>query len=420
LKFLYSLQSFGIKLGLRNIEILLKFAGNPETKFPSVHIAGTNGKGSTSAMIASVLTASGYRVGLYTSPHLVSFNERIRVNGRMISDDDLSKYTNYFKSQITKTKATFFEATTAIAFQYFADQQVDIAIIETGLGGRYDATNVVHPLLSIITTINYDHTEHLGNTLKSIAFEKGGIIKQNTPCITGVTQQEPLSVLKDITREKSAPLIQSQKASSISAFEYDISGLTLSIKTKNFVYQNLKISLAGEHQSLNARTALVAIEQLQQRCGFSKISEATVRAGLGDVQSYSGFHGRLEIVQTDPLLIVDVGHNPDGIQTTITSLRKTLVNKPVVVFGVMKDKDYRLMISYLCKFARVVIAVKPNTERALASTVIVKEFHSHQFPALDGVSVSNGIELAKNIVRKDEAIIVLGSFYVAAEVMERM
>ncbi len=367
-----------------------------------------------------MLTASGYRTGLYTSPHLVKFNERIRINGEMISDAHLTEYTKFFKSKIIETKSTFFEATTAIAFQYFADQHVDIAIIETGLGGRYDATNVLSPLLSIITTIDYDHIEHLGNTLTKIAFEKGGIIKENTPCITGVTQQEPLLVLRRIAKQKNSLFIQSQKVTEVSVINNCISGLKLSFRTKEAVYDNLDISLGGNHQSKNANVALLAAEYLGRHCGFGLLTERTMSYGLQHIQELAGFHGRLEIIQNEPLMIVDVGHNPDGIKTTVASLRNVLVNKPVVVFGVMKDKEYHLMISYLCKFARMVIAVQPDTERALESKVIVEEFHSHQFSVLNGKTVANGIELAKKYVRTDEAIVILGSFYVVGEAMENL
>jgi dihydrofolate synthase/folylpolyglutamate synthase len=196
LNFLFGLQKFGMKFGLENIKHLLDFLENPETNYPTVHIAGTNGKGSTAAMIASILTASGYKTGLYTSPHLIDFTERIRIDGKPISSKEVVIYGKKLKSQIQKSKATFFEATTAIAFQYFSDKNVDVALIETGLGGRLDATNVIKPELSIITTIGMDHSEQLGNTIQSIASEKAGIIKSRTPCITSVKNASALKIIK--------------------------------------------------------------------------------------------------------------------------------------------------------------------------------------------------------------------------------
>ena len=369
-------------------------------------------------MLAAICSSAGYRTGLYTSPHLVKFNERILVNGQPISDKSLAAYTRLFKKKIVETKATFFEATTAIAFQYFADQKVDIAIIETGLGGRYDATNVLTPLLSIITTIGFDHTEQLGNTLAKIAYEKGGIIKNNIPCVTGVTQIEARDVLKKIAKEKNAPLLQASKLVRSEIIDNQVTGLRVNLKTREHNYKNITVSLSGEHQAKNLQLAILAAEYLMNHSDFKKIDNSAIQQGLKNIQSLSGFHGRLEVLQEHPLLILDVAHNPDGISAAIKSLHKILVNKPVIVFGVMKDKEYRTMISSLSKFARIVITVEPKTVRALSSKHIVEHFHALGFPAIDGKSVTNGTRLAHEYVRSDEAIVVLGSHYVAGEVME--
>ncbi len=416
--FLYSLQSFGMKLGLRNIKLLLKSLGNPEQEFPCVHIAGTNGKGSTSAMLAAILTASGYRTGLYTSPHLVSFSERIRINGKKISDRLIAEYTSILKPTILETKATFFEATTAIAFKYFADEKVDIAIIETGLGGRFDATNVLTPLLSIITNIGLDHTEHLGKTLASIAFEKGGIIKPNVPCIFESDKLEARKVIRKIAREQGSPLMETRKVGAVMTENISLRGLTVNLWTEENYYPKLFTSLTGEHQALNLRLSIMAVERLKQDSGFGKISNKTIRQGLRNVQSLAGFHARLEVIKKKPLIIADVAHNPDGIKSAISSLQKMLVNRPVVVFGVMKDKDYRAMIESLTKFARHAIPVQPKTERALSSKLLTEEFHAKQFPTLNGGSVADGLSLAMNQVRSDEAIVILGSHYVVGEAFD--
>ncbi|TAK61996.1 MAG: bifunctional folylpolyglutamate synthase/dihydrofolate synthase [Bacteroidetes bacterium] len=417
ISFLYSLQKFGIKLGLRNMEELLEYSGNPQSKFPSIHIAGTNGKGSTAAMIAAILTASGYRTGLYTSPHLVRFNERIRVNGVAIPERMLAKYTRYFMPVIKKTRATFFEATTAIAFQYFADQNVDIAVIETGLGGRHDATNVLTPLLSIITSIGFDHTEQLGKSLSSIAYEKGGIIKREIPCLTGVTLKEPLSAIQTIAREKSSLLLRANKISAGQIKRDDLSGLEIDLKTDKCFYRNLRVSLAGNHQARNAMLAILAVEHLAESHGFNNITIRSVRMGLKKVQFYTGFRGRLHVIKNHPLTIVDVAHNSDGITTALSSLQRLILNKPVVVFGVMADKEYTPMITAIGKLARVVIAVQPNIARALESKNIIEIAQSLGVSSYDGKTVAEGIKLASKLVHSDEAIVIIGSHFVAGEVI---
>jgi dihydrofolate synthase/folylpolyglutamate synthase len=207
INYLYSLQRFGIKLGLHNIERLLKLLQNPEEKFTSIHIAGTNGKGSTSSFIASILSSSGYKVGLYTSPHLVDFTERIRINGAPISRERVVEYVEILRDEINLLRATFFEVTTAIAFKYFADEKVDFAVVEVGLGGRLDSTNVIKPAVSVITTVSFDHMDVLGEAIEQIAFEKAGIIKEGVPSVTGCEDEKALDVIKKVANEKKSELV---------------------------------------------------------------------------------------------------------------------------------------------------------------------------------------------------------------------
>ncbi|MBI3194927.1 MAG: bifunctional folylpolyglutamate synthase/dihydrofolate synthase [Ignavibacteriae bacterium] len=418
IEFLYSLQQFGIKLGLRNIQLLLEFLGNPERKFPCIHIAGTNGKGSTSAMLAAILTASGYRTGLYTSPHLVEFNERIRIDGEKITDKRIADYCTLLKPKIVETKATFFETTTAIAFKYFADEKVDIAIIETGLGGRFDATNVVTPLLSIITNIGLDHTEHLGKTLAEIAFEKAGIIKKHIPCILESYKPEARKVIRTVARKNHSNLIETRKVGAVTLEDNSLSGLKVNLWTDRHFYHSLFSSLPGEHQQLNLRLAVFGVEYLKQECGFNKITLKSIKHGLKNVQSTAGLHARLEIISKHPLIVADVAHNPEGINAAISSLKQILVHRSLVVFGVMKDKDYRAMVESLTMFARLVVAVQPKTERALSSKQLTEEFHAKQFPTYNGGTVVNGLLLAQSLVRSDEAIVIFGSHYVVGEAIE--
>ncbi len=416
LGYLYALQYRGIKAGLKNITALLDGLGHPERRFPTVHIAGTNGKGSTAAMIASVLTAAGYRTGLYTSPHLVRFNERIRINGRPISDEEIVSYAISLKKAIERTGSTFFEATTAIAFRYFADRDVDIAVVETGLGGRWDATNVVTPLVSIITTIDFDHMEYLGSTLTQIAAEKGGIIKSGIPCFTAVDAARATTTLARIARARKAALHRVDRESSIAVSERFLDGSTVTLQTPQGRYANVFLSLAGDHQTRNMQLAVRALEYLDAHCSFR--TRTRVGQGLARIRRYTGFRGRLELLSSRPMIIVDAAHNAAGIKTAAFALQSLTVGKGVVVFGVMRDKEVGRMITRLKPIARLVLAVAPRVERALSSLQIVNELHRHAVPALDAESVAEGIRLALGERRENEPVVIIGSHYVLGEAIE--
>lgn len=411
--YLYDLQLFGIKAGLNNISRLLDFAGHPERSYPVLHIAGTNGKGSTAAMLASILTASGYRTGLYTSPHLVRFNERIRIDGREICDNDVVNYTMLFKPTIDRLKATFFEATTAMAFQYFADKKIDIAVIETGMGGRWDATNVVSPLLSIITTISHDHAEYLGTTLSRIAFEKGGIIKTGVPCLTSVEDSKAVAVLRRIAQSKDAPFVNVAAESEFAIKESTFDRLTIDVRSHSGRYCDLEVGLTGTHQAWNAQLALAAVDRLNT--AFHRLPDKGVREGLCAIRRNTGLRGRLEILSSDPLVIADVGHNPGAVEKIANTMKSFFRAKLITVFGVMKDKDFLSMIPFLADMSRLVIAVTPLTDRAAKSGMLVEELHRRSVPALDGGSVPMGIQLALAERRKNEVILVAGSHYVVGE-----
>lgn len=418
LKFLYGLQSFGIKAGLWNTQQLLSHFGNPERQFPSIHLAGTNGKGSTAAMIAAMAGAGGFRVGLYTSPHLVSFNERIRVDGRQIDDDLLAEYVRSIRGIATRLKATFFEVTTAIAFRYFADSQVQLAVVEVGLGGRLDATNVIHPLVSVITSIGLDHTEHLGDTLEKIAFEKGGIIKPGVPCVTGVSSPAPLAVLRRLARERRSELILRDDAGRAEVCSEVIGGMSVKIRIGNDPERSLFISLAGRHQVSNAATALVTLETLRRVSPEFMISWRQIADGLSNIRKLTGFRGRLDVLESNPLMISDVAHNPDGVRTLMNSLRKLIGRKFVTIFGVMRDKDYREMIDYLRPLSRLFIIVKPSTQRAVSGLELVREFQRRRLRSLSAGTVKEGIRLARLERRPTEPVLLTGSHYLVGEAMK--
>jgi dihydrofolate synthase/folylpolyglutamate synthase len=417
LQYLYGLQLFGMKAGLRNISELLDATGHPERAYPTIHIAGTNGKGSVSSLIAAVLTAAGYKTGLYTSPHLVHFTERIRVNGAVIPREAIIDYMRTLKPVIQKTKATFFEATTAIAFNYFRDAGVDIAVIETGLGGRLDATNVVRPLVSIITNIGLDHTEHLGTTLRAIAKEKGGIIKSGVPVLTGVRDAVILKELRRLARSKKSVLLEAQRLVRCEIRNRSLEGITLSLETDRWELRDLKVSLAGDHQAVNIQVAVAALQLLpspyQRQLGCEKF-----RLGFSSVRKLTGLRGRLEVLQSQPPVILDVAHNPQGIAASTDSLRRILPGKWLIVFGVMKDKDYRGMLQVLCKHSRMIIGVRPDTPRALRSHEIIKFLHANRSKGTDGHSVENGMRIALNERRIGEPLVITGSHYVAGEVLK--
>jgi len=276
LKYLYDLQFFGIKLGLENIGKLLSYLGNPQNRWPAIHIAGTNGKGSTAAFAYSILKEAGYRVGLYTSPHLVDFSERIRVNDWLIPREVLVEYTQSLKSQIEKIKPTFFEATTAIAFRYFADQKVDVAVVETGLGGRLDATNLVNSILTLITPIGMDHQQYLGKDIIQIAREKAGIIKPGVPCFTNNRETNILQVFRLQCKKLNAPFYPLNPEESIEILSQSIYGSMFHLKLPDARLLNLKISLSGPFQVANAALAVAALSKTKN----FKITEQNLRNGI--------------------------------------------------------------------------------------------------------------------------------------------
>jgi len=409
-----------MKMGLENIWKLTESLGNPQLRFPSVHIAGTNGKGSTSSMIASMLRAAGYRTGLYTSPHLVHFTERIRVDGKPISERKVVRSVEELKPVVDRLEATFFEATTAVAFDHFADERIDIGVIETGLGGRLDATNILSPQLSVITTIGFDHTEHLGHTLPAIAGEKGGIIKPFTPCVSGVSQVQADRRLRQIAKENRSPFIRTASVSGVAIREYSTKGTIFDFTSRSHRYRNLHLSLPGAHQVENARIALIAVNELADRCGFDRISEPAIRDGLAHVQEYSGLRGRLDFVDRRRRIVMDVAHNPDGIGALTKALHSLVDGRFLVVFGVMSDKDFPVMLKKLNPVTRRLIAVSPSTGRALSCQKLVEEARRQGISSLIGGSVAEAMGVARKDLRRGETMLVTGSHYVVGDALKCM
>ncbi|MBI4418379.1 MAG: bifunctional folylpolyglutamate synthase/dihydrofolate synthase [Ignavibacteriales bacterium] len=415
--YLYSLQTRGMKFGLRGIRILLKHLGNPETQFPSIHVAGSNGKGSTAALLAASLTAAGYRTGLYTSPHLVSFHERIRIDGKPILERQIPEYVRLLRPIIEELRTTFFEAVTALAFRYFADEKVDIAVVETGLGGRLDATNVLNPVVSVLTTVSLEHTQILGNSLAAIAYEKAGIIKRGIPCVSGVTAHPAREVIHRTCHSRRSRLIETAGGRA-EVGRSDLTGSTASFVLGKKGLRDVKIGLAGAFQVSNAFVALATLWELGHR-GFN-VTEADIRRGFARVTALTGFRGRLTVARRRPLTIVDVAHNPAAVRQLVQAIHDARLENLTIVFGVMGDKAFRSMIGILADIAGRAIAVQPLTERARSAETIAAAFRARKVPVAVGPTVREGMMIAGRAAGKRGIVLVTGSHFVVGEALAFM
>lgn len=419
---LFSLHRFGIQPGLERIRYILDNIDNPQRKYYTIHIAGTNGKGSVASLLASILQESGYKVGLYTSPHIFSFNERIKLNGLEINDTELEPLVAKLLDIGGKVNATFFEITTAIAFEYFAQKGVDIAVIETGLGGRFDATNVISPLFSVITKIDLDHTEHLGNTLESIAFEKAGIAKQNRPLIVGKNPKEIYYTLVKLLHSKTDILLAEFLAKPSQTEYIDSRGgklMQFNIVSPRRNYLQLTTPLLGSYQVDNVSTALTAIETIAIPLG---IEDEDIYKGIRNVRQNTGFHGRLEIIRYEPPIIVDVAHNPNAVATTFSELSHIFPSlKWNIIFAAMKDKDIQGMLSPLIPPAKRIILPNLSFERAENNQKIQDMLEASSRLSPNGIDVPE-VHLCETSAKAlnfalqwNEPLLVIGSFYLLGE-----
>jgi dihydrofolate synthase/folylpolyglutamate synthase len=413
--YLYGLQQRGMKFGLRGIKGLLKVLGNPHRRFYSIHIAGTNGKGSTAALIAAALTSAGYRTGLYTSPHLIEFSERIRIDGKPITRAAVVEFTNKLRRPIEHQQATFFEATTAMAFGYFAQQKVDVAVIETGLGGRLDSTNVLRPVVSVITSIGFDHQEILGDTIQQIAREKAGIIKRGVPCISGVRSAAARKMIRRACLSSRSKLVEQVRLRPRVRKE-SLLGMSLDVKIGKKKYENLFVSLAGSFQVSNILTALLTLEALDQSGKFI-VPEEAIRTGFANVQALTGLFGRLSIAHHQPTVIVDVAHNPDAVGKLVQSLKALHLSGLLVVFGVMNDKDHSEMARLLAPLVKEAVAVSAKTPRSRSASDMTSVFRRLNVPVTAASSVREGVRLALKRVGRNGTILVTGSHYVVGEAL---
>lgn len=400
------------KKDLTNTLALCNALGNPQTKFKSVHVAGTNGKGSTSHMIASVLQSSGYSTGLYTSPHLKNFTERIKVNGIEVSEKFVIDFVNKIKPEIERIKPSFFEITVAMAFDYFSHCKVDIAVIEVGLGGRLDSTNVITPMVSVITNIGFDHKELLGDTLEKIAFEKAGIIKTGVPVIISQHQSEVENVFKAKAHEVHAEIY-------FASDEYDVKILSdggVEVKRDNHPYiSDLHLPLKGIYQTKNLSGVLCACNFLAAN-GFT-ISKENLVKGLEQTVTQTGLKGRWQQLNTNPLIICDTGHNVDGIRYVVEQIKQQSFDTLHIVLGMVKDKDQMEVLKLLPTTALYYFcqAKIPRALDAMALAQMAKEC------GLQGVviaDVNEALQAAKRAAKPNDLIFIGGSTFVVAEINE--
>ncbi|MDB4534609.1 bifunctional folylpolyglutamate synthase/dihydrofolate synthase [Vicingaceae bacterium] len=380
------------KVDLSNTHRLMQFLDNPEKKFKSVHVAGTNGKGSTSHMLASVLQEAGYKVGLYTSPHLKDFRERVRINGEMISENEVISFVEKYKTQFESINLSFFEWTVGLAFDYFVNQEVDIAIVETGLGGRLDSTNVVLPEVGVITNIGIDHTQFLGDTLEKIAVEKAGIIKHNIPIVIGESQKETKNLFIEKANDFNAPITFAD-ANYSELFETDLKGI---------------------YQLKNVKTSITAIKVLKDK-GW-KISDDNIKIGLLSVVKNTNLIGRWQQLGLEPLIVCDTGHNEQGIQQIVKQLDELKFEKLHIVFGAVNDKSIDKVLDLLPKNAMYYFC-QADIPRALD---VAELFDLASLKGLRGLNCNSVIEAfnkAKEHAQKDDVIFVGGSTFVVAEVV---
>lgn len=416
LAYLNDLEVHGIILGLDRMRRLLSDLGDPHHRFRSIHIAGTNGKGSTAAYIVSILEASGGRVGLYTSPHLERFTERILISGEEIPTEQVARYMEKILSIIQAAgadfKPTYFEVTTALAFAYFAEMGVELAVVETGLGGRLDATNVVVPEICVITNVALEHTEYLGNTVEEIAREKAGIIKKGVEVLTAESNPRALAVIEEICRRQSSRLsrlgpdfqvevVAPRRSQDLQTFNY------LGVDHR---WEGLTISLLGAYQLKNAGLALAVIESLLRK-GWN-VSQAALRNGL----SAARWPGRMEIVSSDPFVIIDGAHNPHAVQALVSTLEKEIVyRRLILVIGILQDKDILTVVTPLLAHTDALILTKPQYFRGADPQTVLKMVEREGLQVCVREEIPDAINHALSLYEPGDLILITGSLYTVGE-----
>ncbi len=402
------------KADLGNTLELCRRLDNPQHKFKSIHVAGTNGKGSTSHMLAAVLQVAGYKTGLYTSPHLKDFRERIRVNGQMIPEQTVIDFVDKHRADFNEIAPSFFEMTVALAFDVFAKEQVDIAVIETGLGGRLDSTNVITPLLSIITNIGWDHMNLLGDTLPKIAVEKAGIIKPNIPVIIGEKQEEVAEVfIRKAEEEKAKISFASEVFETKGKRNGEFLDVELSKNSQPTTY-NLQLDLSGSYQLKNLKTVLAAVGELREE-GYT-ITDDHIKTALMQVKTLTGLHGRWETISQNPLTICDTGHNPEGIAEVLKNIATVTYNHLHFVLGMVNDKDISKVLSMLPKNATYYFC-RPDIPRGLEAESLKQKAQGFGLHGEAYANVKEALLSAQKNAKANDLVFAGGSTFVVAEVV---
>jgi len=413
LEWLFGLETMGIKLGLGNITELLRRLGDPQTSFRSVHVAGTNGKGSVSAMLASILKEQGYRTGLYTSPHLVDFRERIQVDGVMIPSGDLVRLAEEVRGQVEDmslvnrdSHPTFFEVATALAFLHFAEKDVQQAVVEVGMGGRLDATNVINPDCSVITRIAMEHAKYLGDTLAKIAFEKAGIIKPGIPVVTAEVQGEAFETIRDIAKLANAPLVTVSPGADYQVLDCSLEGTNVYLPAMNC---QVRLSLIGAYQASNLGIAYKVVQQL--RAKGTEISDPAFRSGIEKVR----WPGRLEVVGREPRVIFDATHTPQGAEVVSKDLNHLVKGRIVLIIGVLDDKDLEGIVQPFAFISDVAIATQPLTKRAIPAGKVQEALSRYMQKVEVRTSVIEAVRSGISIAGPEDTVLVTGSIYTIGE-----
>ena len=408
------------KKDLVNIRKLCDFLGDPHTKFKSIHIAGTNGKGSVSHMLAAILQKAGYKTALYTSPHLKDFRERIKINGEMIDETFVVDFTERIKPVIDEIEPSFFEITVAMAFEYFAQQKIEVAVVETGLGGRFDSTNIITPELSIITNIGWDHMNILGDSLEKIAFEKAGIIKQRVPVVVGEVLPETEKIFTQIANEKDAPISNASAKKQAITWHWEkptrrTGGIELVVevasqhKTDHQLYH---LDLPGIYQTKNLITVLEVCSQLQQH-GW-KIGEEHIKTGLRQAKQNTGLHGRWEVIHPHPLVILDVAHNEAGVKMLMEQVEVTDHERLHIVLGIVKDKDPQRVLQLFPKLADYYFT-QADIPRAMNAETLRQQAAAFGLKGEVFPDVNAAMKAALARAAKNDMILVCGSIFLVGE-----
>lgn len=422
IEWLYNLHLFGIKFGLKKVEKLLYYLGNPQDKLQIIHVGGTNGKGSVCAILSSILAEAGFKVGVNSSPHLSEFTERITINGKQITKEDVVKYAELLKRIREKVNsethlgyATYFEVVTAMALKYFYDSNLDFIILEVGLGGTFDATNAVRPVLTIITDVSLDHTEHLGNTLTSVAENKAGIIKSGIPVITSNTKSEVLDVISGTCKTLNSKFYCLEKDFKYIINSSDLNGHIFDYHGLKNTFSNLNLPLLGRHQCKNSAVALCALEVLQQQTGIQFPNQA-INTGL----EHTYWPGRLEVMQKSPWVIVDGAHNPAGAKSLCEALELFNYDKLSLVFGCSEEKDIKNLLINLLPLADKIYLTQANIRRAAEPEIILENVKNIDVKIKTSniiikSPVATAVKTALDGADENDLVCICGSLFIVGE-----